>query len=559
MVRFVFIIIVGIFTYSSASSQTNCHIVGEGTKDLINIQLPALCLSDSCKSELLLIQDKLHSKGFLEASYKYEEVTDTSCVIVFHQGPLYTIGNFNYKNLPEELIKILKSKLVKGQIFNQAKLEESFKECLEWSKNRGYHLTTIFLDSIKLNGSVVTGTFIYKAGFPIITDSLHFHRIKKNSPSWLKGYIGWKKGLTFTPALKNQFLQRLYRTGYYTEANIINETIYGNHVDVELEMIDRMSDRFEGILGYSGMENQRYLVGQTDIFLSNLFSSGIETEIFWQKLKPQSSKMDAHIKWLGAFNFPLEFEVGIKLLKEDTLFFNKSSNLIATFLKGSNTYLSLLVEFNSGSMLYALRVDPISEFQPGDFSIDYYGFQVGNKRFAKDQVKREWIVKFSMGNKIYEDLNQPFQSTNELIQWKGTGNIVNNFEIKKNWVISTGVNIGVIKSNYLFYNDLFMIGGLKSFRGFNENQFFTSQYYISQLELRYNLISGGYFLYFIDGGIMKSIEGPNNFFSAMGTGSGIVMPVKQGIFQLIFALGYRQSEKSSLRDSKIHFGYVIKF
>jgi len=45
----------------------------------------------------------------------------------------------------------------------------------------------------------------------------------------------------------------------------------------------------------------------------------------------------------------------------------------------------------------------------------------------------------------------------------------------------------------------------------------------------------------------------------MGTGSGIVMPVKQGIFQLIFALGYRQSEKSSLRDSKIHFGYVIKF
>ncbi|MDH5597836.1 MAG: BamA/TamA family outer membrane protein [Cyclobacteriaceae bacterium] len=558
MGRFVFLIIIGSFTYFTSFSQTLNRIVWEGTKDLSNIQIPSICLSDSCKMELATLKNELHQKGFLEASYEYKEVSDSLCVVRFYQGPAYTLGVLNYSEVPADIRKLLKKQLIKGEVFNQNKMENAFNECLEMNKKNGYIHAAVYLDSVQFSHSVISGNVVFEEGLQMITDSL-FIRFEDRAPSpWLRGYIGWKKGMPYTSTLKNQFLQRLYRTGYYSAPTIDRESVYGNHVSVDIGLKDRMSDRFEGIIGYAGKENQRYFIGQTDIFLSNLFSSGVETEIYWQKLKPLSSRMDAQIKWLGAFGFPLEIDVGINLLKEDTLFFNKSSHILATLLKGSNTYLSFSGEFNKGSLLYEMQLNPLPESQPGDFSINYFGFQIGNKIFSEktDRIKREWNLSFSLGNKIYEDFNQP---TNDLIQWKGIGSAENHFDLKNNWKISTGINIGIVESKYLFYNDLFMMGGLNTFRGFNENQFFTSQYFLSNLELRYQFISGGYFLYFIDGGFLKSSEGLNSYFAALGTGPGMVMPVKQGVFQLIFAVGTRQSEKISLRDSKIHFGYVVKF
>jgi hemolysin activation/secretion protein len=97
-------------------------------------------------------------------------------------------------------------------------------------------------------------------------------------------------------------------------------------------------------------------------------------------------------------------------------------------------------------------------------------------------------------------------------------------------------------------------------RGFDEESEYLSQYVVGTLEYRYLIGLNSFFFGFVDGG-----WGRNNSHSSkythtyIGTGLGLALETKAGIFNLAWAVGKRDDTQFNLRQSKIHFGFVNYF
>jgi len=111
-------------------------------------------------------------------------------------------------------------------------------------------------------------------------------------------------------------------------------------------------------------------------------------------------------------------------------------------------------------------------------------------------------------------------------------------------------------SDNLNENEFVKIGGLKSIRGFNEDQFSAQNYYLSSLELRFIPNRDYTFLLFTD--IAKYSDNIKTY-NLMGIGLGAEFNTSAGVFNINYALGNSEKESFSFSEAKVHFGYVIKF
>ena len=121
--------------------------------------------------------------------------------------------------------------------------------------------------------------------------------------------------------------------------------------------------------------------------------------------------------------------------------------------------------------------------------------------------------------------------------------------------------IGLIESKTkLFMGELLQIGGLNSLRGFDENSIQANKYYFAMFEYRYQLERTSIVFAFAQGGQYWVESTSQNRNSVVGSGGiGTSLDSGKGIFSIIYALGYDSNIKFKLQNSKIHFGYIVKF
>ena len=117
-------------------------------------------------------------------------------------------------------------------------------------------------------------------------------------------------------------------------------------------------------------------------------------------------------------------------------------------------------------------------------------------------------------------------------------------------------------SKEITLQDQLRTGGIYSVRGFNENQFFGSQFFTTTIQPQYlvdkNLLIG----LFSDFIVVN--EKLNQFFlknSLFGVGLGISTELDLGAnsIQLSIANGIISGNPIDLQTTKIHFGYIARF
>ena len=134
------------------------------------------------------------------------------------------------------------------------------------------------------------------------------------------------------------------------------------------------------------------------------------------------------------------------------------------------------------------------------------------------------------------------------------------FPAGKQGTIKTAVNAGVFQSENIFRNELFQIGGYKTLRGFDEESEYVSQYAIATAEYRYLIGLNSYFFGFTDLGWARNTSRSSKYsHTYFGTGLGLALETKAGIFNLVWAVGKRDDTPFNLRQSKIHFGFINYF
>ena len=132
--------------------------------------------------------------------------------------------------------------------------------------------------------------------------------------------------------------------------------------------------------------------------------------------------------------------------------------------------------------------------------------------------------------------------------------------LTERWILRPAGSSAWISSSTHHENELFMIGGINTIRGFDERTILASTYAIASLELRYRFEMESHFKFFFDAGwYEKRLQSSymNDF--PFGFGIGLAIPFPAGILQVSYAYGIQQGNPLDFRTGRLHFGLTTMF
>jgi translocation and assembly module TamA len=448
------------------------------------------------------------------------------------------------------------------------KLEESF---IKISENNGFPFASIRLDSIEIGARGISAALNYEKG-PLFTfDSISIYGNTKTKKRYLMRHLRITKGMPYSQQRVDEMERMLRELPFLTQVRPPEVLFSKNAAIVNLFLNERKINQIDGIIGFLPNEgnNKKLLVtGELNLGLRNLLGTGKGLMLEWRKIKQASQILDMayfHPKILGS---TVDVNVNFNLFKQDSTFLTIVRKL--TFIQRTGTYSKVNL---NGGLKTSRPLAGISDTSATKFAdFNHYTYGIGydwNNLNDFFYPRRGWLFSLQgyLGNKTIRP-NPEFdpiyyQGTKlKSVQFNLEGAMERYTRLGKGSVLMTRIVGGKIfnKRENIYFNDLYRIGGLRTLRGFNENNFFASTYGVATIEYRFFTDETSYLLLFYDQAYLANeLAVVNRYDYPLGFGAGVSFTTPAGVFNFIYSVGNSRDQKISLNLSKIHFGIVSRF
>lgn len=519
------------------------------------------------------LRAQLYTEGYLAADILSMKWIDSTLYVHIDVADRYEWAALKKGNVPEVLLSKtgFRERFFVEKPFRYQELSKLLKRIIEQSENTGYPFASVKMDSITILENNIQAVLQYSSG-PLITyDSLVIEGTDKIKREWLASYLGTNYGSVFDQSVVNNIESRIGTLTFTELAAPVQITFQNSVATITLKLKSIDANRVDGVVGFlpnAQNDGSLLVTGQFDLNLANLFNSGKQLTVEWQRLKPLSQFLHISYKHPNLFRSPLHLNTSFELLKEDTTFINRTGYIAFNYRKSANEF-SFFTRWKTSRLLSTKEFkNAITLPDISDFNINYYGVGYSNSHF-QDQKKRsfgmEMEIEAAVGTKkIRRNLALPAEVYDEVdlhsVQYQLEGSYGYFLPVAKRLIFHQRISGGKIINKQLFLNDLFRLGGLRTLRGFNENFFYASDYVLSNLELRLFYAADSWIFIFYDQSYLYFDTGENHFEDhPLGIGAGINFSTKAGVVSLAYALGKSEEQPLSLRISKFHFGYIAKF
>jgi translocation and assembly module TamA len=448
------------------------------------------------------------------------------------------------------------------------KLENAF---IKLSENNGFPFASIRLDSLSFSDQGISASLNYQKGPFFTFDSINIVGKTKTKKRYLMRHIRLYKGQPFSQQRVDEAGRLLRELPFLTQTRPPEVIFAKNKATLTLFLADKKINQVDGIIGFlpgEGTNKKLLVTGELTLGLRNLFGTGKSLNVEWRKIKQASQTLDMyyiHPKLLGS---SMDVKVDFNLLKQDSTFITILRKLTFTQRAGAYAKVSVIGGLKTSRILGG--VYDTSSAKYADYN--YYTYGLGYDRNNLDNIfypRRGWLFSAQgyLGNKSIHtnpDFNPSYYSDVRLksVQFNLEGSMEKYTKLGKGSVLLTRISAGSIfnDKNNLFFNDLYRIGGLKTLRGFNQNNFYASSYTVATLEYRFFTDETSYLLLFYDQGYLINELSPTSKVDyPKGFGAGVSFTTPAGIFNFVYSLGSSNDQKVSLNLSKIHFGITSRF
>ncbi|MEN2283948.1 POTRA domain-containing protein [Algoriphagus sp. SE2] len=512
----------------------------------------------------ILIEE--NNKGYLSAFWEKESERNDSLVYELHLGQKFSLSKIKTGNVPEELIQ---KKPIPDSGFmewNQWTLD-----VLEDLENRGYPFATIKLDSLERKGDQIFASIDLVEG-PLITwDSVQILGNTKTSPRYVQNLVRIQPGEPFSQNDFESAGQVLNRSPYFGLSQSPELSFQTKNARPIFYLSDRNVNVIDGVIGLLPNENEPgkvLITGQLDLELYHLGGKGRDVAVHWQRMNKESQTLDISAKESFIFRSPLSISIGFNLLKQDTTFLNRFFSLDFGYQLSNYSSIRFFTNRKASDLISTFAYREIEELPDvADSRWNVYGIGIDINYLDYPIFPRKGMrlkSEFAAGNKkiiqntgipesVYQnlDLNTP-QFTAEI-------EVEKHIFLKKSWGMWLRGNAGFMQNENLLLNDLFRAGGLKTFRGFNENFFFAKTYAYLNMEQRLFFGGNSYLMVFSDLGFFENPYYEIKEDYPVSFGAGINLDTGNGVFRFIYGLGKSNLQPLSFSYSRIHFGYLARF
>jgi outer membrane protein assembly factor BamA len=345
-------------------------------------------------------------------------------------------------------------------------------------------------------------------------------------------------------------------------------------VKLKIDLESRKAGKFDLLLGIlpprDDNSTKLQFTGLVDFQLvSPIFKAGEILEFRFDKLVGSSQKMHLQYAHPYLFGSPMRIHTEFDLLKQDTTFLTRFFKGAVYYAFSPNLAIKVYAKTKTSSLISTTRyeqdtnrVPPVLDGRDQTYGV---GFEFQNLDYRLSPRKGiEVRADFGLGRKrvtknprltdnIYENLmlNLPKKEVEFGLAWYRA--------YSKRLVLKLANHTFWLDQEQYFQNDLLQVGGSRSIRGFNENQFFTSFYSLFTLENRFLLEQNSYIFVFTDYAYLENQAGPDKVLRPWGLGLGLTYETKAGMVSLTYAVGKVKDFGFQPSRGRIHVGLINQF
>jgi outer membrane protein assembly factor BamA len=445
----------------------------------------------------------------------------------------------------------------KGEFHDPRPAFSSILQKLKAYQDAGYPFASFHFDTVGfpdrscyLSGFVRKGPAVYNG--PVI-----IHGDSSISPKLISRWIRFRKDDPFSCETADRIPAMLRIIPFAEQMQPSDLEWFGNQAVLHVYLRKSGNNSFNGILGLlpgQSPDKTLLLTGNAEADFSNLFNRGLALSLQWSRFAVSSQSVLLNLKIPSLGYNGLGFSSRFELFRQDSLYFRQQLSAdMSIGVRGLWQLRLGLQTMNSSQnqqdrrirqQLNSLLLGLETESEPaGRISPQRRFFQA---RFLPG-IKNQIVNGAGTGFTQIE-----FRSQGSVPVWHPPGRF---------W-LRTSYDIGILSSNGLTLADQFRIGGLRSFRGFNENQFFTSRHFMAAVQPQFLLDSKFLLSLFCENLFYQSSLGSDitgEYRYALGTGIGAEWEAGSSLIQVSLASGFMKGLNPGLGTSKIHFGYVARF
>ena len=518
---------------------------------------------------------ELHSGGFLEASIDSLAYSSHNVTAYLHKGPQYKRIRVSLDQIDKQVIRLLNIRAgrYEREPLNFPTFRNLQNKILTHYENSGYPFATISLSGLQVNQDTITGSLVVMKNHYYNIDSIHINGDVPVKRKHLYRHIAIHPGDPYSEKSLIKVGERIRRTPYLNEIREAEVEFMSKSADLYLYIDRQQASSFSGILGIMPGGNDRTvkLAGELNLNLLNVFRRMERISLDWQNPGNHVQQMDLNLAQPYIFGRPFGIDLHLHLFRMDSTYMKVEAEAGVPLTLPEHGVMRVFGKTTATSLISSGPEKPYLNAPAAEVNGRIFG--ISYRHSIMDNIinpYRGWLVSASLGagNKTVNP--PPGYNYNEKKR-KGFGEAVSQIE----WFIPLSpastimlsnfsgikLNIGSEKAyDHFFANELFLLGGINSIRGFDERSLAASAYSIQSLEYRYLFDTSGNIFIFFDGMLYnKKLPEKSIFDIPVGFGTGLTFNTPAGQFSISYALGRELGNPVSFRSSRVHMGIINRF
>ena len=499
------------------------------------------------------------SKGFIDISIDSISYLNSSVNVFIYLGRLIKNYDIRYDNNYEGILRTVNSVYLEKGVLDINTIEFENQKIIKYLENNGYPKASVKLDSIEIKEDRLSAFLNINRGEQQLYGSVTISGDFDVSNSFLYGYTSIKPGAAYKSEDVKRLRVRINELDFANQNKEVQIKADNNKLDIIIPANKQSNNRFDGILGIlpnSETTGKLVLTGELNVFIQNILHSAEQINFQWQKLESTSQKLKIDFNIPYIFNTKLGVLAGIDILKQDSTFLNSELKAGVKFYFQGQNNIGLVYKNKSSNIL---TQDILLKTLYKGYNINSYGLLIYYRKLDYNFNPHKGVdlfMELNIGNKASKDEQE---IEHNQIQYDASYNAKYYLKISKNHTLLLANKAAILFSEQLYNNELYMIGGLKTLRGFMESSIYASSYSIATIEYRFIFERNSAMFLFFDGAWYEKKMDSYYKDYPFGFGLGLFFKTKAGIFTISYAMGQQKNEDLNISNAKIHFGFINKF
>lgn len=312
------------------------------------------------------------------------------------------------------------------------------------------------------------------------------------------------------------------------------------------------SNAFDGFLGFGTNEDTNKLEfdGYVNLNLVNNLNFGESFALLYKSGENDQKTFETNLELPFLFNSPIGLNAQLRIFKRDSSY------------STVNQFAKLHYQINAKHKIYAGIVsaessnllNTTSNLFIQDYKTNYYSFGYQYQQLQLNHtlfpIKTYGLLDTNFGKR-----KQPNNVENQSLF---NVNAFNIFNLNTNNSIFLKVSGAMLNSSAYLENELLLLGGINSIRGFEENSILASLYGILNTEYRYQISNAIYIHSITDFGYYEN-KLNNSKEKIYGFGFGFGILTNAGLLRFNYANGKNENTSFKLLNSKTHISLTTNF